>query len=190
MIFEDQHLTYRELNTRANQLAHFLRRCGVGPDVFVGISMHRCLEIVVGILGILKSGGAYVPLAPEYPQERLTFMLEDTQVPVLLTQRQLEGLPAHTARVVCLDTDWHVIAQESEQNPTSETTEQNLAYAIYTSGSTGRLKGVRVTHTSVRQYVQSVNNKLHINPDDVYLHMASFVCLFCQTTDGASISGR
>lgn len=137
--------------------------------------MQRSWEIVVGILGMLKSGGAYVPLDPVYPKERLTFMLEDTQVPMLLTsQRLVEGLPAHTARVVCLDIDWNVIAQESEQNPTSEATPQNLAYAIYTSGSTGRPKGVRVTHASVRQYVQSVNNELHINPDDVYLHMASF----------------
>lgn len=175
LIFEDQQLTYKELNARANQVAHFLKKCGIGPDVFVGISMERSWEIVVGILGILKSGGAYVPLDPMYPKERLTFMLEDTQVPVLLTQqRVVEGLPTHSARVVCLDIDWNVIAQESEQNPISEATPQNLAYAIYTSGSTGRPKGVKVTLASVRQYVLSVNNELHINPDDVYLHMASF----------------
>ena len=109
--------------------------------------MERSLEMVVGLLGILKAGGAYVPLDPTYPKERLAFMLEDAQVPVLLTQERLmERLPEHGATIVCLDTDWEVIARESEANPTSGVTADNLAYVIYTSGSTGRPKGVLVAH--------------------------------------------
>lgn len=174
VFFADKHLTYRELNAQANCLAHHLQTLNVKPEVLVGICLERSLLMVVGILGILKAGGAYVPLDPAYPKERLAFMLEDTQVPVLLTQQHLvEGLPAHT-HVVCLDTDWDAIAQNSEENPVSEVTLQSLGYAIYTSGSTGRPKGVKVNHASIRQYVHSVNNELHINPDNLYLHMASF----------------
>ncbi|MHC5819627.1 MAG: non-ribosomal peptide synthetase, partial [Nostoc sp.] len=149
VVFEDQHLTYCELNARANQLAHYLRSLGVGPEVLVGISVERSLSMVIGLLGILKAGGTYVPLDPTYPQERLTFILEDAQVPVLLTQgRLVEAMPQHKAKVVCLDTDWQTIAQESKQNSVSEVTANNLAYVIYTSGSTGRPKGVMIKHQS------------------------------------------
>src|SRR5215213_10341855 len=107
--FEDQRLTYRELDRRANQLAHHLRALGVGPEVLVGICVERSLEMVVGLLGILKAGGAYVPLDPAYPEERISFMLEDAKASVLLTQqRLLEGLPKHGAEVVRLDADWPV----------------------------------------------------------------------------------
>jgi amino acid adenylation domain-containing protein len=147
VLFEDKQLTYRELNQRANCLAHHLRTLGVGPEVLVGICVERSLEMVVGLLGILKAGGAYVPLDPAYPQERLAFMLEDAQVPVLLTQRQLvESLPKHQARILCLDTDWEVIERQSEENLISEVKLDNLAYVIYTSGSTGTPKGVLGTH--------------------------------------------
>ncbi|MGB7440890.1 MAG: amino acid adenylation domain-containing protein [Coleofasciculaceae cyanobacterium] len=143
VVFEDQQLTYRELNSRANQLAHHLRTLGVKPDVSVGICVERSLEMVVGLLGILKASGAYVPLDPAYPPERLTYMLQDSQVPVLLTQKQLvDGLPEHKAHVLCLDTDWDVIAQQSEENLASDVKTGNLAYVIYTSGSTGKPKGV------------------------------------------------
>src|SRR5438093_7921747 len=105
--FEDRQLTYGELNSRANQLAHHLRALGVRPETLVGICVERSLEMVVGLLAILKAGGAYVPLDPEYPQERLAFMLAEAQVPVLLTQERLRAsLPAHEAEVVCLDTFW------------------------------------------------------------------------------------
>jgi non-ribosomal peptide synthetase component F len=123
VVFEDKQLTYQQLNNRANQLAHYLQTLGVGPDVLVGICIERSLEMVVGLLGILKAGGAYVPLDPEYPQERLEFMLEDTQTPVLLTQEKLvNSLPAHQAQLICLDSEWQLIAQHSEENPVSEVT--------------------------------------------------------------------
>ena len=146
-MFDGQKLTYAELNAHANQLAHHLRLLGVGPDVLVGICVERSLEMVVGILGVLKAGGAYVPLDPTYPKERLAFMLEDTQAPVLLTQQRLIGeLPEHLAHVLCLDRDWKSIATESKKNPTTEVTSDNLVYVIYTSGSTGKPKGVIITH--------------------------------------------
>ena len=145
--FKEERLTYRELNARANQLAHYLKTLGVGPEVLVGICVERSLEMVVGVLGILKAGGAYVPLDPAYPSERLTFMLEDTQTSVLLTQARLvESLPPHSSRVVCLDSDWEEIARHSQSNPFSQVATTNLAYVIYTSGSTGRPKGVAMSH--------------------------------------------
>jgi len=150
VVFEKDQLTYQQLNRRANQLAHYLQALGVGPDVLVGICVERSLEMLVGILGILKAGGAYVPLDPAYPKEHLAFILEDTQAPVLLTQRRLVAeLPEHRARIVCLDSEWNIVARESSENPISRTTSENLAYAIYTSGSTGRPKGVLVTHQNL-----------------------------------------
>lgn len=150
VVFEDRHLTYRELHQRANQLAHHLQALGVGPEVLVGICMERSLEMVVGILGVLKAGGAYVPLDPTYPQERLAFMLEDAQVAVLLTQqRLLAGLPQHGTQVICLDTGWETIAQEREDNAVSGVSGGNLAYVIYTSGSTGSPKGAMNTHRGI-----------------------------------------
>src|SRR5439155_10153737 len=138
VVFEDQQLNYRELNKRANQLAHYLRKLGVGPEVLVGICMERSLEMIIGLLGILKAGGAYVPLDPDYPKERLAFMLEDIHAPVLLTQQRLvDSLPEYNARVVCVDRDWKEIAQETEESPENKVTAENLAYVIYTSGSTG-----------------------------------------------------
>src|SRR5260370_1690421 len=149
LVFEGQELTYRELSARANQLAHHLQALGVGPEVLVGIYMERSIEMIVGLLGVLKAGGAYVPLDPVYPQERLAFMIQDSQVAVLLAQRRLVGhLPRHTARVICLDSDWQAIAQERDTNVTSREEPENLAYVIYTSGSTGRPKGVAIAHRS------------------------------------------
>jgi methionyl-tRNA formyltransferase len=150
VVFEDEQLTYKELNQRANQLAHHLGNLGVGPEVLVGICVERSLEMVVGLLGILKAGGAYVPLDPAYPPERLAFMLEDASVGVLLTQARLvESLPKHQGRIVCLDTDWEIIERQSEENPGCSLTPENLAYVIYTSGSTGKPKGVLVPHSGV-----------------------------------------
>jgi amino acid adenylation domain-containing protein len=150
VIFETEQLTYQELNARANQLAHYLQKLGVKPEVLVGICVERSLEMVIGLLGILKSGGAYVPLDPAYPPERLNFILKDTQVSVLLTQQHLiENLPQHPTRLFCLDTDWENVAQQSSQKPISKCTIDNLAYIIYTSGSTGQPKGVLVNHSNV-----------------------------------------
>ncbi|MGA9379337.1 MAG: amino acid adenylation domain-containing protein, partial [Phormidium sp.] len=143
VICEKEQLTYQQLNCRANQVAHHLRSWGVGADVVVGICVERSLEMVIGILGILKAGGAYLPLDPAYPIERLHFMLEDAQVAVLLTQeRLLDKLPEHQAHLVCLDTNWQVISQLSQDNLISSVQPENLAYLIYTSGSTGQPKGV------------------------------------------------
>jgi amino acid adenylation domain-containing protein len=159
VVFEEEQLTYGELNRRANCLAHHLRSLGVGPDVLVGICVERSLEMVVGLLGILKAGGAYVPLDPAYPSERLAFMLSDSQVSVLLTQQQLlEKLPQHQARVLCLNSDWEVIAQQRQDNPSSGVMPDHLAYVIYTSGSTGRPKGVLIPHRGLANYLRWCSN--------------------------------
>ena len=173
--FANQQLTYQQLNTQANQLAHYLKSLGVGADVLVGICVERSLEMIVGILGILKAGGAYVPLDPEYPQERLSFMLEDAQMSVLLTQQQLvESLPQHQARVVCLDTDWEKIAQKCESNPENTATSENLAYVIYTSGSTGKPKGVLVNHANVVRLFAATDSWYHFNSQDVWTMFHSY----------------
>ena len=150
VVFEDEQLTYRELNQRANQLACYLRKLEVGAETLVGLCVERSLEMIVGLLGILKSGGAYVPLDPDYPKERLKFMLADTRASVLLTQQRLiENLPMHSARLVCLDRDWGEMAHESEKNLEHGATANNLAYVIYTSGSTGRPKAVMMSHAAI-----------------------------------------
>lgn len=156
VLFEENELTYGELNRRANQLAHWLRLSGVGPEVLVGICAERSLEMIVGILGILKAGGAYIPLDPFYPLERLAFMLEDAQAPVLLTQEKLaDALPAYWGQVINLDTEWEsYIASSSDANPICESAPENLAYVMYTSGSTGKPKGVSVTHRGVVRLVK------------------------------------
>ncbi len=146
LILGQQPVTYRELNRQANQLAAYLRRLGVGRETLVGICMERSIEMVIGLLGILKTSGAYVPLDPAYPRERLAFMLDDAHPAVLLTQQHLlEKLPPHE-RIICLDTDWHVIAQESEENVPNGVGGETIAYMLYTSGSTGTPKGVLGTH--------------------------------------------
>ena len=156
VVFEDKQLTYRELNSRSNQLAHRLQKLGVGPDVLVGICMERCSDMVVGLLGVLKAGGAYVPLDPTYPKERLRFMLEDAQVSVLLTQQGSEDF-GHGANVVCLDKDWELIACEEKENPVTQASAESLAYIVYTSGSTGKPKGVAVPHRAVNRLVCNAN---------------------------------
>ncbi|MTJ08355.1 MULTISPECIES: non-ribosomal peptide synthetase [unclassified Anabaena] len=175
VIFENQQLTYRELNAKANQLAHHLQAMGVGQEVLVGLCIERSLEVIIGILGILKAGGVYVPLDPAYPQERLAFMLEDTKLPILLTNVQwLEILPVMSASVICLDADWHEIEKQSQVNPISEVQAENLAYLIYTSGSTGKPKGVQMPHASVCNYLEAIAKILPVNSHDIYLHTASF----------------
>jgi amino acid adenylation domain-containing protein len=145
IVFQSQHLTYRQLNHRSNQVAHYLQQRGVQPETIVGLCVERSPEMIVGLLGILKAGGAYLPLDPAYPPERLTLMLTDAQVPLLLTQSSLSYALPH-ATPICLDQDWEQIAQMSDRNPTSTATPDNLAYLIYTSGSTGTPKGVLIPH--------------------------------------------
>ncbi|RCJ22354.1 hypothetical protein A6S26_21595 [Nostoc sp. ATCC 43529] len=174
-VFKDQHLTYQQLNERANQLANYLQKLGVGPEVLVGICVDRSLETIVGVLGILKAGGAYVPLDPEYPQERLAFMLEDSQASVLLTQQRLvEHLPRHQAKVICLDTDWPAIATESKTLPLSSVRSDNLVYAMYTSGSTGKPKGVLIQHQGLCSVILTSIKAFGINDSDRVLQFATF----------------
>jgi len=150
VVYENESLTYQELNNRGNQLAHNLQKLGVKPDTLVGICLERSLELVVGLLAILKAGGAYVPIDPHYPQERLTYLLADTQVKILLTSQSLTSLlPANLAKIICLDSDWDLIAKENPDNFESGVTVENLAYVIYTSGSTGQPKGAMNCHRGV-----------------------------------------
>ncbi|PZV11855.1 MAG: non-ribosomal peptide synthetase [Leptolyngbya sp.] len=153
LVFENQTLTYRELNTRANQLAHHLQTLGVKPEVLVGICVDRSFDLLVGLLGILKAGGAYVPLDPAYPPERLAIILEDAQATVLLTQAKLAQTLDRQAAIVCLDTDWDTIAQQSQENLVNQVAATNLAYVIYTSGSTGRPKGVALEHRNAVAFI-------------------------------------
>ncbi|NJR55459.1 MAG: AMP-binding protein [Acaryochloris sp. CRU_2_0] len=140
--FEDQHLTYRSLNAQSNQLAHYLQSLGVGPEVPVGLCVRQSFRMAIGVLAILKAGGAYVPLDPNYPPERLTFMVEDTQAPILLTESELAPNLPQQGQVIALDRHWTTILQQPETNPQSPVDSQNLLYIIYTSGSTGRPKGI------------------------------------------------
>jgi amino acid adenylation domain-containing protein len=189
--FEGRQLTYRELNRRANQLAHYLRGLGIGPEKLVGICVERSLEMVIGLLGILKAGGAYVPLDPAYPTERLAFILEDAQVSVLLTQEALiedkrskrvlseaEGIEDSDSqssildpqmKMICLDRDREKIAQQSERNPDMGATARNLAYVIYTSGSTGQPKGVQIEHRSVINCLYSMREQIGLAEKNVML---------------------
>jgi amino acid adenylation domain-containing protein/non-ribosomal peptide synthase protein (TIGR01720 family) len=150
LVFRQEQLTYRELNRRANQLAHYLQSLGVGPESLVAICIERSLEMVVGLLGILKAGGAYLPLDPYYPKERLAFLLADAKPPVLLTQeRFLDVLPLSRVQTLCLDAEWGMVAGFSDSNAATEVNSENLAYVMYTSGSTGHPKGVMVEHKAI-----------------------------------------
>jgi len=180
--FEDQALTYAELNRRANQLAHYLQKLGVGPEVLVGISTERSLEMIIGILGTLKAGGAYLPLDPTYPQERLAYMLEDSHASVLLTQSHLldrlgvkrdpQSAIGNRQFTICLDTDWEVIAQEPDTNPVSGVTPDNLAYVIYTSGSTGRPTMLR--HRGLCNLTDAQRRAFGIRPGSRILQFSPF----------------
>ncbi|MEG4090500.1 non-ribosomal peptide synthetase [Microcoleus sp. Pol12B4] len=175
VICDRQSWTYPELNAKANQLANYLKKRGVKPEVRVGICAERSLDMVIGILGILKAGGAYVPLDPAYPKERLDFIIKETKAPLLLTQKHLvEKFIQEEIQVVCLDADCDTIAQESEETPNTEVTIENLAYIMYTSGSTGKPKGVQVTHANISHYIPAVSQVMQIQHEDVYLHVASF----------------
>lgn len=177
LTYQDQSLTYGELNRRANRLAHYLQSMGVRPEVRVGLCLERSAELVIGILGILKAGGAYVPLDPEYPSQRLEFMLKDAQASVVVTQSGcLDRLPQAGAQVVCLDTAGERIARQSETNAPMATTPQNMAYVIYTSGSTGRPKGVAVTHGNLARLFTATQDWFSFDHRDVWtlFHSSSF----------------
>ncbi len=168
IVFEGETLSYRELNRRANRLAHYLQKLKVGPEVPVGICMERSMEMVVGLLGILKAGGAYVPLDPTYPKARLAFVAEDIQIPLLLTQKRLaEGLPDLGVQVVCLDTDWEEIAYEREDNPVNKTKAENLVYITYASD-----KAVLVEHRGVCNRLQWLQDKFSLSSSNTVLQQA------------------
>ncbi|WP_220634945.1 non-ribosomal peptide synthetase [Georgfuchsia toluolica] len=174
VVFGERQLSYRQLNERANQVAHYLRRRGVGPEVLVGVCLERSPEMVVGLLGVLKSGAAYVPLDPTYPPERLDFMARDAGLRLLLTERKSRHLFAESgAEAVCLDTDWQAIALESATNPVTTASPDNLAYVIYTSGSTGRPKGVAVTSRALVNLLESMGQAPGLSESDVLLSVTT-----------------
>ncbi|RKZ49841.1 MAG: hypothetical protein DRR00_16800 [Candidatus Parabeggiatoa sp. nov. 3] len=174
VVFENQQLTYFQLNSKANQLAHYLQTLGVKPEVLVGICVERSVEMVIGLLGILKAGGAYLPLDPAYPAERLAFMLEDAQVPVLLTQSSLkEKLPDIQAQVVCMDVKAKTLSRLSSENLISEVTPTNLAYVIYTSGSTGKPKGAGLSHRGFTNLVNWFVTDFNLTATDRVLVISS-----------------
>ena len=152
--FDGHKYSYRELNSRANRLANYLRTRGIGPDVMVGICVERSLEMLVGLIGIIKAGGTYVPLDPDYPAQRIAFMIDDAQITLLLTVSTLsQRLPEFSGDIISLDRDRELIEQQSTENPPSAVTAENLIYVIYTSGSTGKPKGVLVPHRAVTRLV-------------------------------------
>jgi len=174
--FESRHLTYRELDSRANRLAHVLLRHGVGPDVLVGVCLERSLDLVVTLLGILKAGGAYLPIDPSYPREQLAFMLEDAQAPVLVTQSSLEDrVPASgDAALVRIDAVLAAANSASAPRPPRCNAPTDLAYVIYTSGSTGRPKGCMVQHDNVVRLFTATDAWFHFGPEDVWTLFHSY----------------
>jgi amino acid adenylation domain-containing protein/non-ribosomal peptide synthase protein (TIGR01720 family) len=193
VVFEQQTLTYRELNAQANQLAHYLNSLGVKPDRLVGICMERSLETIVGLLGILKAGGAYLPLDPGYPTARLSEIVNDARVQILVTRQQSAAIEAeHPLEIVCFDTHQDSIASQSSTNPHQQVTASNLAYAIYTSGSTGKPKGVLIEHHSLVNFTDTAIAAYQLTQDDRVLQFASisfdaaaeeiYPCLSCGGT--------
>jgi len=175
VIYEDDRLNYRELNVRANQVAHYLKKLGVRPESLVGVCMERSVEMIVGLLGILKAGAAYLPLDPEYPQDRLFMMIQDSSLRVLLTQRRLANqFTTCGTKVICLDADNHMIAQESTSNPSRTATPDNVAYAIYTSGSTGRPKGVLNIHRAIVNRLLWMQDAYCLTSDDRVLQKTPY----------------
>src|SRR2546421_553101 len=186
IVCENQQLTFHELNARANQLARHLQTLGIGRESILGICIDRSVEMAVAIIAILKTGAGYLPLDPDYPQERLAFMLEDARPAVVLTKTCLVAQLSGTSEVLSagpkgergpliirLDEAWPVIAQQSEANLVCVPAPDDLAYVIYTSGSTGKPKGVMIAHSNLANYLLALNHELKINAGDLYLHTAS-----------------
>jgi len=161
----EEQITYAELNRKANQVAHYLMRNGCGPESRVGIYLNRCVEMMIGLLGILKSGGAYIPLDPTLPKERLAQMIIDSEVSAIVTRRRMTAaLPPNEAYLALLDTQWDLISNENDANPTSSVCPENIAYVIYTSGSTGRPKGVMVSQRNVSEFFSAMDERLGVEP--------------------------
>lgn len=176
VIYEKERVTYREINERANQLAYYLQKKGVGPDALVGLCVERSFEMIVGILGILKAGGAYVPIDPTYPEQRLQYIVEDASIQLVVTQeslKELKWLPGNIESI-CLDRDWNEIGQESKTLPISDVSSQHLAYVIYTSGSTGNPKGVMIEHHNVIRLFKSTDCWYQFNEKDTWTLFHSY----------------
>lgn len=174
LVAGDQILSYKDLNQRANQLAHYLRASGVAPNVLVGLCIERAPEMVIGLLGILKAGGAYVPLDPTYPPERLAFMVQDAQASMLVTKHSLKSkLPTSSTATICLDADGAMLAQQSLSNPPTTNTTDDLAYVIYTSGSTGQPKGVQIMHKGLLNLIFWHQHVFHVTAADRATQVAS-----------------
>ncbi|WP_375501013.1 amino acid adenylation domain-containing protein [uncultured Nostoc sp.] len=180
LVFGDEQLSYKELNVHSNQLAHYLKKLGVKAEVLVGLCVERSFDMVIGMLGILKAGGAYVPLDPSYPSKRLNFTLEDAQVSVLLTHEQcIERLENNNLKIICLDKNCKIIAQEIEDNPPCEVSVNNLAYVIYTSGSTGKPKGVQIEHRGLLNLVFWHQKAFAVSPIDRVTQIAGIAFDAC-----------
>ncbi|PDZ09110.1 non-ribosomal peptide synthetase [Bacillus pseudomycoides] len=175
VIYENEKLTYRELNERANQLAHYLQKRSVGPESLVGVYMERSPKMMIALLGVLKSGGAYVPLDPTYPENRLRYILEDARIEVLVTQEKLEKIGiSEQIETICMGQDRIAIEQEEPIACTSSVTGKNLAYVMYTSGSTGNPKGVMIEHHSVINYLEWMQHQYPLSEKDVVLQKTPF----------------
>ena len=184
VVFENQQLTYAQLNTRANQLTHHLQTLGVGSETIVALCVERSLDMLVGLLGILKAGGAYLPLDPIVPSDcprgtgkadRLSYMVQDAGASVILTQQHLaQGFSEQAAPLICLDSDWDVIAQQPDKNPLSEAIPENLVYVIYTSGSTGKPKGVAVEHRQLLNYLHGILEQLDLPEGASFATVSTF----------------
>ena len=205
IVFDGGRLTYRELSVRSNQLANFLRRLGVEPETRVGLCMNHSPDLIVAILAVLKSGGAFVPLDPAYPKQRLSFLVDDARPKIILTQESLASFfedhaigvanPDRTGQplIVALDRDWKKIANESRDTPASNVSPDNLAYVIYTSGSTGNPKGVMISHGALAACIESVARAYEIGSADRILQFASITFdasleeIFGALTQGAAL---
>ena len=176
LVFAERRMTYGEFNARANQLAHRLRQLGVGPDVIVGLLMERSFELMIALFGVLKAGGAYLPLDPEYPDERLRFMIDDAAMPIVLTQKHLlDSIPPNCpVPVLALDDERENLARESVDNPPINVSELNLAYCIYTSGSTGQPKGTLNTHTGISNRLCWMQDAYQLTEADHVLQKTTF----------------
>ncbi|MDM9583638.1 amino acid adenylation domain-containing protein [Nostoc sp. GT001] len=164
VVFEDQQLTYAQLNRKANQVANYLQQRGVKPEVLVGLCTERSLLMIIGLLGILKAGGAYLPLDPTLPKEGFASRLQDIEIPIILTQQRLvDNLPTDVAEIVFLDTNWDIIADRKDDNPASAVTAQNLVYVLFTSGSTGKPKGVAIEHRQLLNYLHGITQRLDLS---------------------------
>ncbi|MBE5228805.1 MAG: amino acid adenylation domain-containing protein [Microcystis aeruginosa PMC 728.11] len=173
--WENEKVTYQDLNHRANQLAHYLQSLGVDSEVLVGIYLERSLLVIVGLLAVLKAGGAYIPLDPDYPQQRLTYMAEDAQISLLLTQESLlDSLPAEDVGVIVLDKLADILTVQSPENPLSEVVPENLLCLLYTSGSTGKPKGVMLTHAALVNHSWGISEVFGLTESDRVLQFASF----------------